>query len=123
MSDDLDDFCATFGTMTPEGSVAYHYYEARAKELINHGYHWVNAIDPVDGGFCTCFYSFNSEKEMFVSFYVNEAERGQGKFPKTLETKWIELGQPRFITVPSCNLVDFFEKFKVPYVCISSSIQ
>ena len=33
MSDDLDDFCATFGTMTTEGSVAWNYYDARAKEL------------------------------------------------------------------------------------------
>ena len=118
MSDDFDEFCESFGTITPEGSVAWHYYEARAKELINHGYFWINVVEEVDGGFCTYFYSIASDREMFVSFYVNEANRGQGKFPKFLQTKWIELGKPRFITVPFCNLVDFFEKFSVPYLCV-----
>jgi len=118
MSDDFDDFCKSFGTITPEGSIAWNYYNARAKELIKHGYHWLKVIEPVDGGFCTYFYSSGSYKEMYVSFYVNETNRGQGKFPKFLQTKWIELGKPTFITVPSCNLVSFFEKFEVPYICV-----
>jgi len=98
------------------------YYKTRAASLEPQGYDWSGRLYPfVNNGETVGYFTMFFDEDLdldYVSFYVRESHRGKGAFPAFVSSKWREIGSPRFITVPACDLIAFFEKLEIPYICV-----
>lgn len=100
------------------------YYKKQAKVLESYGWDpWAPTIFPVTRG-CSMtgtllgFYTgFTKNGKRYVSFYVLESQRGTGAMSYFIDYYWSSIGRPTFVTLDSCKLVSYFERFEIPYEC------
>lgn len=114
----------------------FQYYETRALEFLYDDYHWIGKIFPIDFGFVT---AFTKGTDLYISSYVLQTNRGKG-----LYKAWIEKLQNndlnlatyfdvefiknfkstnKIITVPSCNLIEYFNRVNFKDYVVAGSVE